>query len=64
MSEISVCPECDSANIQHNHTNGYRCWDCEAAFHRPRYRQSNGTNNTLYGLAKDLDEADPDEVSR
>jgi len=64
MSNITVCPACDSANIQHNHAHGYRCWDCEETFREPRIRESRARNQTLHGLAKKLAEADASEVCK
>jgi len=64
MTEVTVCPECDSADIQHNHQHAYRCQDCKETFTEPQRRESHGNNNVLFGLAKKLDEADPDEVTR
>jgi hypothetical protein len=72
-NEIAVCPECDTGGIglaspggmQFDEPAGKRYWcpKCGAKFDEfvSRERKS---DTALYGLARRLADADPDEVSR
>jgi len=64
MSEVRVCPECDSAPIEH-HVSGasepnrlaepesdYRCESCGATFNEPATRESRGTGHTGAAVLK------------
>ena len=70
--EVAVCPECDRSTIERRNpgwfgraTSDHRwaCWKCGARFDEPvkRESRSNGTHS-LTGLAKDLYNAEPDDL--
>jgi hypothetical protein len=71
---ITVCPECDSAQIKtktndpygaHDPDGGaYYCLDCHTEFDTPaeRERRSNGNGGDFSDAYKALAAADPDEV--
>jgi len=71
--EIAVCPECDTGGIgvaspggmQYDEPAGkrYYCPKCGAKFEEFKTRDRRG-DTSLYGLARRLADADPDEVSR
>jgi len=71
--EVAVCPECDTGGIglaspgsmQHDEPDGKRYWcpKCGAKFDEFIVRERRGST-ALYGLARDLADADPDEVSK
>ena len=71
--EIAVCPECDTGGIgvaspggmQYDEPAGKRYWcpKCGAKFDEFETRERRG-DTALYGLARKLSDADPDEVSR
>jgi len=68
MSEIDVCPECDSAQINFRSGSqggprGYRCYRCKAEFRRPDRRESYKGSDIPNGtLAKKLWDMDAEEV--
>jgi len=72
--EVAVCPECDDSGVVMNTTNAhkshpetldrYRCVDCNATFETFARRARQRDLGPTRGMAKDLAEADPDEVSR
>ena len=64
MSELTCCPECDSANIQHNQTHQYKCWDCLHLFKEPKTRNRKNKSTPRVGLAGKLEAADPSEVTK
>jgi hypothetical protein len=71
--EIAVCPECDTGGIGLGSPGGmqfdepagkrYFCSTCGSTFDEFDTREPR-SSGSLYGLAKDLADADPDEVSR
>jgi len=72
--EVAVCPACDSSSVVVNSTSGlssskddlhrYRCPDCNQLFDEFDRRRRASHGGPKRGMAKDLAEADPDEVSR
>ena len=64
MSELTCCPECESANIQHNQTHQYKCWDCLSEFREPKTRNRKNKSTPRVGLAGKLEAADPSEVTK
>jgi len=72
--EVAACPECDSSGLIMNTTSAwkasadkldrYRCRMCGATCDDPAVRKSYRNGGPTRGLAKDLYDADPDEVSR
>jgi len=64
MSEVRVCPECDSAPIEHRVSGAsgpnrlaepdsdYRCESCGATFDEPVTRESRGSGHTGAGVLK------------
>jgi len=69
MSEIAVCPECDSSHIYYRSGSqggptGYRCQDCHAMVNRPMYRERYKHGTIAQGtLARKLLDMNPDEVT-
>lgn len=71
--EVAVCPECDTGGIglaspgsvQHDEPAGKRYWcpTCGAKFDEFDTRERHGASK-LYGLARKLADAKPDEVSK
>jgi transposase-like protein len=70
---VRVCPECDTPDIRvrpggynsSTHRVGaarWRCKDCGATFDEPAERPSNHAHAGLSGLARDLADADPDDL--
>lgn len=69
---VLVCPECGSSDVERNMTRGirpkaggrYRCkqLDCKAAFDDPDERETTRKRDAKYGLAKRLEEMDPDAI--
>jgi len=72
--EVAACPECDASTVRTlspgsmagpiDDTKEYYCHSCSATFDEFVVREPHGKRNTQSGLAKDLLDADPDEVSR
>jgi len=72
--EVAVCPKCDASTVRTlspgsipgpiDDSTNYYCHSCSATFDEFVVRESHGKRNTQSGLAKDLLDADPDEVSR
>jgi len=68
MSELKVCPECDSARINFRSGSqggprGFICYRCRAEFNTPDLRESyKGTDLPTKSLAKKLWDMDPEEV--
>lgn len=72
--EIAACPECDKPTVRTlspgsmtspiDDTQNYQCHSCSATFDEFVVRESHYERNTQSGLAKDLLDAAPDEVSR
>ncbi|MBX0325768.1 hypothetical protein EGH21_22380 [Halomicroarcula sp. F13] len=69
---VQACPACDSTSKLHKliHEDrvdsadvdeDYKCYSCGHAFDEPVTREARNTN-TLRGLARELDRADPDQV--
>jgi len=69
MSEIDVCPECDSPHINfrtgsQGGPRGYRCYQCKVEFRTPERREQYKSGGIPSGtLAKKLWDMDPEEVS-
>jgi len=69
MSEIDVCPKCDSPHINfrtgsQGGPRGYRCYRCKAEFTKPDRRGRHKSGAIPSGtLAKKLWDMDPEEVS-
>jgi len=73
---VSACPECDATDIYHRQGNGFdgrhaggeqgwRCKSCGARFEEPHERASHADcGEHRKGLAGDLADADPSEVTR
>jgi len=71
---VLVCPECDSPSINYNSQMGaekggpytapteYTCGDCGHQFDDPAERKRHTEAPGLTGLAKKLDEMDPEDV--
>lgn len=66
--EVAACPECDAAAVQtrssdlsHDVVDHYRCGRCTATFGEYAVRDRRG-HSGLSGAARELLEADPDEV--
>jgi len=71
--ETYVCPECGSSGITRAGAGSATrrqgaTWNCSACYHHfespDRRERKNGSHGPQNGLAKDLLDADPDEVSR
>jgi len=69
MSEIAVCPFCDSPRVYYRNGSrsaavgrGYYCESCTQRFHKPLYR-ARKAGAPRSGLAKKLCELDPEEVT-
>jgi len=72
--EVAACPECDASTVRTlspgsipgpiDDSTNYYCHSCSATFDEFIVREANATRNTQSGLAKDLLDADADEVSR
>jgi hypothetical protein len=76
---VSVCPQCDDPDIRarsrkygvcksryelSNKTlHSHRCYNCGGTFDEPAEREPEAEAG-LYGLTKELQKADADEVSR
>jgi len=69
MSEIAVCPECDSSHIYYRSGSqggptGYRCQECHALVGKPMYRKRYKSGSPAEGtLARKLLDMDPEEVT-
>ena len=72
-NEVYACPACDSCDVQkaaapsmenNGRTPDWTCRDCLRQFDTPKTRPRKQRPSKLGGLAGDLLEADPDEVSR
>ena len=69
MSEIDVCPECDSPHINfrtgsQGGPRGYRCYRCKAEFATPERRHRHKSGAIPSGtLARKLWEMDPEELT-
>ena len=62
--KVAACPECDVAALR-AHTDGYYCRNCYSVVEEINHRPPKETGSqSRYGLARDLVEADPSEVSR
>jgi transposase-like protein len=63
---ITACPHCDSARIVRRVKTSlrqrWRCKDCEERFDEATRRPSRGTNVSTTGLARKLEQADPDDL--
>lgn len=67
-SAIDACPTCDDSSIARNSTidaecADYRCVACGELFDEPVTRPAKGGTGHANGLAKELLDADADEVS-
>ena len=72
--EVAACPECDASTVRTlspgsmagpiDDSTNYQCHACSATFDDIVVREPHATRNTQSGLAKDLLDADPDEVTR
>lgn len=70
MSNIEVCPECDSPSMELNNVGGmssdgrdtkrYRCSDCGKLFDTPDTRPRRGDKHRN-GMARELVKADPED---
>ena len=72
--EVAACPECDATQINvkcigsipgpNVDDKKYTCSKCSTRFDDPIIRDRHGKGGPTRGMAKDLLDADPDEVSR
>lgn len=69
---VDACPDCGSSRLSANATGGmrgrdtrgrFRCIDCKSYFDECDERARREDRQTRKGLAGELVEADPDEVS-
>jgi hypothetical protein len=69
---IKACPECDCSRLYHRQPKargpgsepGYVCDECGHRFTNAVERDSHTGCNAGHGLARRLEQADPDEVGR
>ena len=72
--EVAACPDCDSARVRLANQSSmggpasarprYLCEECDARFSEFVIRACRRRGSPKRGLAKDLVDADPDEVGR
>ena len=66
--QVLACPSCDSPNVKARTRDAperWLCAQCMESFETPdvRERKTNTGDSGVHGLAKQLLDADPDEVS-
>jgi ribosomal protein L37AE/L43A len=65
---VNVCPECSAtkihARVHRSRDEAWHCYRCKEEFREPDTRESQQVTKHRHGLAGDLVDADPDEVSR
>jgi ribosomal protein L37AE/L43A len=65
---VNVCPECSAtkihARVHRSRDEAWHCYRCKEEFREPDTRESEKMTKHRHGLAGDLVDADPEQVSR